>query len=77
MYSAGPWHILKIIAGRIWLAWKHVKHPRVLNIFDVTSKKYEKVGIVADELEKVWELPHLLQDREVHHRFISTVTILY
>jgi hypothetical protein len=42
-----------------------VRHPRVLNVFDMTSKKYEKVGLVATELEKVWELPHELKNREV------------
>lgn len=61
----GPWHYLKIICGRIWLAWKLVRHPRVLNVYDTTSKKYEKVGLVATELEKVWELPHELKNREV------------
>uniref|UniRef100_A0A0P6DHG3 Phosphoenolpyruvate synthase n=1 Tax=Daphnia magna TaxID=35525 RepID=A0A0P6DHG3_9CRUS len=60
----GPWHYLKIISGRIWLAWKLVRHPRVLNVYDTTSKKYEKVGLVATELEKVWELPHELKNRE-------------
>ena len=61
----GPWHYLKIICGRIWLAWKLVRHPRVLNVYDTTSKKYEKIGLVATELEKVWELPHELKNREV------------
>lgn len=53
------------MSGRIWLAWKLVRHPRVLNVFDTTSKKYEKVGLVATELERVWELPHELKNREV------------
>lgn len=61
----GPWHYLKIISGRIWLAWKLVRHPRVLNVFDTTSKKYEKVGLVATELEEIWEMPHELKNREV------------
>lgn len=74
----GPWHYLKIISGRIWLAWKLVRHPRVLNVYDTTSKKYEKVGLVATELEKVWELPHELKDREVSQvSIILKGTLLY
>lgn len=65
LFWSGPWHYLKIICGRIWLAWKLVRHPRVLNGYDTTSKKYEKIGLVATELEKVWELPHELKNREV------------
>ncbi|KZS14607.1 Phosphoenolpyruvate synthase [Daphnia magna] len=74
----GPWHYLKIISGRIWLAWKLVRHPRVLNVYDTTSKKYEKVGLVATELEKVWELPHELKNREVSQvSIILKGTLLY
>lgn len=61
----GPWHYLKQATARIWLSWKMVRHPRVLNVFDMTSKKYEKIGLVATELEKVWEAPHELKNREV------------
>ena len=61
----GPWNYLKQASARIWLSWKMVRHQRVLNVFDMTSKKYEKVGLVATELEKVWELPHELKNREV------------
>lgn len=72
----GPWHYLKIISGRIWLAWKLVRHPRVLNVFDTTSKKYEKVGLVATELEKLWELPHELKNREVYIILTTKTDIL-
>ena len=61
----GPWHYLKQATARLWLSWKMVRHPRVLNVFDLTSKKYEKIGLVSTELEKVWELPHELKNREV------------
>lgn len=60
----GPWHVLKILTARVWLAWRLVRHPRVLNVYDPTSKKYEKLGIVATELEKTWELPHKLENFE-------------
>jgi len=61
----GPWHYLKQISARIWLAWRMVRHPRELNVIDVNSKKYENMGLVATDLEKKWELPHELENREV------------
>lgn len=42
-----------------------VKHPRVLNVLDTMSKKLDKIGLVATELEKSWELPQQLENREV------------
>ena len=42
-----------------------VRHPRELNVIDVNSKKYENMGLVATDLEKKWELPHELENREV------------
>lgn len=61
----GPWHYSKLLVARIWLAYRLVRHPRVLNTFDMKSKKYDKLGVVASELEKVWELPKKLINREV------------
>jgi len=60
----GPWHYSKLLVARVWLAYRLVRHPRVLNTFDMKSKKYDKLGVVATELEKYWELPKKLIDRE-------------
>ena len=62
---SGPWHYSKLLVARVWLAYRLVRHPRVLNTFDMKSKKYDKLGVVATELEKYWELPKKLIDREV------------
>ena len=64
-FFSGPWHLLKLILARIWLAWKFVRHPRELNVINTMSKKYENVGIVDTNVEKDWEQPKSLLNREV------------
>ena len=56
---------MKLLTAQVWLAYRHVKHPRVLT-YDLTSSKYEACGVVATELEKLWELP-----KELNHRTVA------
>ena len=65
IFSLGPWHVLKILTARIWLAWKMVRQPRVLNVYNTQSKDVSKIGVIATDLEKQWDLPHPLPNREV------------
>jgi len=40
-----------------------MKHPRALT-YNMLSKKYDEIGIVASELEKLWEQPKKLNDAD-------------
>jgi len=42
-----------------------VRQPRVLNVYNPQSKDVSKIGVVATDLEKQWDLPHPLPNREV------------
>jgi len=55
---------LKLAISRVWLAYRLVKHPRAL-AHKINPKKYGQLGLVATELEKLWELPKKLEDATV------------
>ncbi|XP_045028647.1 putative phosphoenolpyruvate synthase [Daphnia magna] len=64
----GPWYPLKIMAARVWLTWKLIKIPRVLNNVidreydDVSSEGYKQIGKLAPtNAEMAWEQPHQLK----------------
>uniref|UniRef100_A0A0N8BPI2 Phosphoenolpyruvate synthase n=1 Tax=Daphnia magna TaxID=35525 RepID=A0A0N8BPI2_9CRUS len=64
----GPWYPLKIMAARVWLTWKLIKIPRVLNNVidreydDVSSEGYKQIGKLAPtNVEMAWEQPHQLK----------------
>lgn len=64
----GPWYPLKIMAARVWLTWKLIKIPRVLNNVidreydDVSSEGYTQIGKLAPtNAEMAWEQPHQLK----------------
>lgn len=67
IWVIGPWYHLKIIAAKIWLTWKLIKHPRILNVKDKNSDVYKKMGQLAPtEVEIAWEQPRPLKTMTVN-----------
>lgn len=57
--------MLLTLTLRIWLVWKFPKQHRKLDVYEVNSTSYRKLGAIASELEEVWEVPHPLTSHEV------------
>lgn len=62
---------MKSLLARVWLRVAYKKNKRLLDVVDIPSDVYERQGLVASQLEDVWERP-----RELSHNDVRQLILL-